>query len=426
MNPDNAIEVHDVWKRYRTGIFRGKTLVRELQSLAARLTGREDPNEKIALGRSELHASHVDENEWFWAVSGVSFEIKKGEVVAILGRNGAGKSTLLQLICQITAADRGLIEIQGRIASLLQAGVGFHPELTGRENIFLNGTILGLTRAEIIERIPEIIEFSEIPQFIDTPVKRYSSGMQGRLGFSVTAFLGADVMIFDEAFATGDIPYRQKCLKRLRELAEQGATILVVTHMPQMLGDVCRRGILMIDGQKTLDCELNKVIEAYQRVDPDGEQVAENDSQARVVKFAIEDEQGKELEHLPVQQALQLVCRVKFLESVEGPIVRLMIRPPRVNSVLLAKETEAAEIGAATTGEEIEVRLIVPPLPLLLYEDGFVVTVVIYDQDGKRREVGRFQEVFKAIIAKPGQGPLLDLPTRWRINQESTEVVQSP
>ena len=260
---DVAIRVTDVWKRFRTGVFKGNTLVREVQSFVARIQGKEDPNEKIALNRSELHRSSVKSNEWFWAVKGVNFEIRKGEVLAILGRNGAGKSTLLQLICGLTESDRGEIAVQGRFATLLQAGVGFHPELTGRENVFLNGSIMGLTRDEIAERIDEIAEFSEIPQFLDTPVKRYSSGMQGRLGFSVAAHLDADVMILDEVFATGDLIFRDKCIEKMQNLAMDGRTVVIVTHFPSMLGEACSRALFMEDGEIKFDGDRVEAVDIY-------------------------------------------------------------------------------------------------------------------------------------------------------------------
>ncbi|MEO0447479.1 MAG: ATP-binding cassette domain-containing protein [Verrucomicrobiota bacterium] len=260
---DVAIRVTDVWKRYRTGAFQGRTLVREMQSFAARLRGKEDPNAKVALNRDSLKASHIRDNEWFWAVKGASFEVKKGETIVILGRNGAGKSTLLQILCQVTEADRGEFAFRGRFASLLQAGVGFHEELTGRENIFLNGAILGLTREEIIERVPAIAEFSEIPQFLDTPVKRYSSGMRGRLGFSVAAHLGAEIMILDEVFATGDRVYRMKCIEKMRDLADGGTTVILVTHNVELLGDSIDRALYMQDGVIRYDGDRKQAMEYY-------------------------------------------------------------------------------------------------------------------------------------------------------------------
>lgn len=263
MPPDVAVRVSDVWKRYRTGSYKGSTLIKEVQSQVARWRGKEDPNAKILPDRSALDNSGAGGGEWFWAVKGVSFEVKRGETVIILGRNGAGKSTLLQMLCQITEADRGVIEYRGRFATLLQNGVGFNEELTGRENVFLNGAILGLSRAEIIDRLPEIAEFSEISQFLDTPVKRYSSGMRGRLGFSVAAHLGAEIMILDEVLATGDRIFREKCVTKMKELASSGTTVISVTHLTEMLGDAVDRAMYMENGAIRFVGDKNQALKYY-------------------------------------------------------------------------------------------------------------------------------------------------------------------
>ncbi len=261
---DVAVKVVGVWKKYRLGSYGGATLVQEVQSLFAKLLRREDPNSKLVLNRGSIKESQTSRNHWFWAVKKVSFEVKKGECVAILGRNGAGKSTLLQILCGVTEADQGTVYYRGRFATLLQAGVGFHEELTGMENIFLSGSILGLTREEIIKQIPAILEFSEISEFAETPVKRYSSGMRSRLGFSVAAHLGAEIMIFDEAFATGDRTYRYKCIDKIRELSDGGTTILLVTHMVGMLGDAVKRIIFMKDGEIYFDGDKARGVELYE------------------------------------------------------------------------------------------------------------------------------------------------------------------
>jgi len=262
MNLENAIEVENVWKSYRTGAIRGQTLMRQLESRYARMMGRIDPNSMI-LQRDELTKEVTEKNAKFWAVSGVSFSVKKGEVVAVLGRNGAGKSTLLQVICRITEADKGVVRIRGRIASLLGAGVGFNDEMTGRENIFLNGSILGMMPHQIEGKMEEIAAFAEIPQFLDTPVKRYSTGMKARLGFSVAVHLDCDIMILDEVFAAGDKVFRNKCIDKMCELAESGRTILIVIHFPEMLKKVCHRGVVMHEGRVVFDGSIKRAIDLY-------------------------------------------------------------------------------------------------------------------------------------------------------------------
>lgn len=199
----------------------------------------------------------------FWALRHVSMDIKHGEVVAIIGRNGAGKSTLLKLLSRITVPTEGKICINGRVSSLLEVGTGFHPELTGRENIFLNGAILGMSRAEIIRKFDEIVEFSEIEQFLDTPVKRYSSGMYIRLAFSVAAHLDPEVLIVDEVLSVGDASFQKKCLNKMGSFAKSGKTILFVSHSPEAVRNLCPRSIWFNNGRVQIDGDTEEVLDGY-------------------------------------------------------------------------------------------------------------------------------------------------------------------
>jgi lipopolysaccharide transport system ATP-binding protein len=199
----------------------------------------------------------------FWALRDVSFQINPGEVVGIIGRNGAGKSTLLKLLSRITIPTEGRIRIDGRIASLLEVGTGFHQELTGRENIFLNGAILGMSRAEIIRKFDEIVAFSEIEEFLDTPVKRYSSGMYVRLAFAVAAHLEPEILIVDEVLAVGDAAFQKKCLGKMGSFAQSGRTVLFVSHNMEAVRTLCRRGIWMKGGRLHRDGKIDEIVEAY-------------------------------------------------------------------------------------------------------------------------------------------------------------------
>jgi len=199
----------------------------------------------------------------FWALRDFSAQIKRGEVVGIIGRNGAGKSTLLKILSRITVPTEGRIRIEGRIASLLEVGTGFHPELTGRENIFLNGAILGMTRAEIIRKFDEIVEFSEIAEFLDTPVKRYSSGMYVRLAFSVAAHLEPEILIVDEVLAVGDTSFQKKCLGKIRSFADSGRTVLYVSHNLDSIRSLCKRAIWIKNGRLQQDGTVDEVFETY-------------------------------------------------------------------------------------------------------------------------------------------------------------------
>jgi lipopolysaccharide transport system ATP-binding protein len=201
--------------------------------------------------------------EEFWAISNINFEIKKGERVGIIGRNGAGKSTLLKILSRITEPTQGRIEIKGRVVSLLEVGTGFHPELTGRENIYLNGALLGMTRREIQQKFDAIVEFAEIERFLDTPVKRYSSGMYVRLAFSVAAHVDPEILIVDEVLAVGDSQFQKKCLGKVSELGDSGRTVIFVSHNLGVINGLCNRAILLDGGQILMDDIPSKVIERY-------------------------------------------------------------------------------------------------------------------------------------------------------------------
>jgi lipopolysaccharide transport system ATP-binding protein len=199
----------------------------------------------------------------FWALKDVSFQVNQGEVVGIIGRNGAGKSTLLKILSRITVPSRGRIRIDGRVASLLEVGTGFHEELTGRENIFLNGAILGMSRAEIIRKFDEIVEFSEIEAFLDTPVKRYSSGMYVRLAFAVAAHLEPEILIVDEVLAVGDIAFQKKCLGKMESFVQNGRTVLFVSHNMEAIRTLCQRGIWLKNGGLHKDGRAHEIVEDY-------------------------------------------------------------------------------------------------------------------------------------------------------------------
>lgn len=200
-----------------------------------------------------------------WALKGVSFDVARGDVVGIVGMNGAGKSTLLKVLSRITEPTEGEIVIRGRLASLLEVGTGFHPELTGRENIFLNGAILGMRRSEILEKFDRIVEFAEVARFIDTPVKRYSSGMYVRLAFSVAAHLEPEIMIVDEVLAVGDFAFQAKCIERMRELTHSGKTILFVSHNLYTLQTLCKTGLLLVGGRLEMTGPMYKVIAEFKK-----------------------------------------------------------------------------------------------------------------------------------------------------------------
>ena len=251
------LRINNVSKMYKLGQIGGTTLRDELQRLNARIHGREDPTKRIG-------ARDYNKGETFMALDDVSFDVKKGERVGIIGHNGAGKSTLLKLISRVTAPTGGSIGLNGRVASMLEVGTGFHGELTGRENIYMNGAILGMTKKEIDDKIENIIEFSECRQFIDTPVKRYSSGMYVKLAFSVAAHLDSEIMIMDEVLAVGDMAFQKKCLDKMSDVSKtEGRTILYVSHNMNTIRELCDRVIVLDHGKVVFDGDVEEGIAVY-------------------------------------------------------------------------------------------------------------------------------------------------------------------
>ena len=253
---ERLLEVEHASKEYRLGMIGGGLLYRDINSWIARKLGKEDPNTKIG-------SNHDHDGETFLALDDVSFNVDRGDALALIGRNGAGKSTMLKLISRITAPSKGEIRIHGRVASLLEVGTGFHPELTGRENIYLNGAILGMSRAEITKKMDEIVEFSEIERFIDTPVKRYSSGMYVKLGFAVASNLAPDILICDEVLAVGDLAFQQKCLNKMSDVARSGRAVLYVSHNMRTVNQLCNRGLFLSHGRLEYDGTTEHAIELY-------------------------------------------------------------------------------------------------------------------------------------------------------------------
>ncbi|MDD3184948.1 MAG: polysaccharide ABC transporter ATP-binding protein [Anaerostipes sp.] len=282
-NQEIAIKIENLYKRYRLGAIGGGTLTADLQSWWAVKRGKEDPNTQIG---SENHQKHGT----FMAVDGIDFEIYKGQRVGIIGGNGAGKSTTLKMLSRVTAPTEGEIKINGRISSMLEVGTGFHPELTGRENIYLNGAILGMTHAEVDMKIESIIDFSECREFIDTPVKRYSSGMYVKLAFAVSSHLDSEILIMDEVLAVGDMKFQQKCLNKMKQLAEdEGRTILYVSHNMSTITQLCNRCIVLKKGKIVFDGDVDEAIKIYMDNGLDSEIRKHYDSYVRPSWLQLDD-----------------------------------------------------------------------------------------------------------------------------------------
>jgi lipopolysaccharide transport system ATP-binding protein len=253
-----VIRVEDVHKRYELGVIGSSQLTDEVSALWARMRSKPDPRMPVDADPESQRSGNA-----FWSLRGVDFSVEEGEILGIIGRNGAGKSTLLKLLSRISLPTKGRISMRGKVSSLLEVGTGFHPELTGMENIYLNGSILGMRKAEIDRKLEQIIDFSGIEHHLDTPIKRYSSGMKVRLGFAVAAHLEPEILIVDEVLAVGDAEFQRKCLGSMRQVADQGRTILFVSHSMNAIQGLCSRTIWMQQGRVRLDGPTEKVVPTY-------------------------------------------------------------------------------------------------------------------------------------------------------------------
>jgi len=257
MNP--IVRVEDVHKKYLLGNFGYGTLRHDIQSWMARHGGRSDPNAKLG-------GPSLGENQEFWALKGVSFEVNAGDTLGIVGRNGSGKSTLLKILSRLTTPSRGTVRIDTTVASLLEMGTGFHPDLSGRENVYLNGAILGMRRRQIDGLLDEIVGFAELEPFIDTPVKRYSSGMYIRLAFAIAAHLDSEILLLDEILSVGDISFQAKCITKMKQISQSGRTILFVSHGRAQVEAICQRAILLENGELVAQGTTGEVFDRYDQL----------------------------------------------------------------------------------------------------------------------------------------------------------------
>jgi lipopolysaccharide transport system ATP-binding protein len=281
--PSPIIKVNNLSKRYRIGaVEKGKTFREVL------MDGISAPFRNLGRLRSLTRFKNGDEADVIWALKDVSFEVNEGEVLGIIGRNGAGKTTILKILSRITEPTSGYAEIHGRVSSLLEVGTGFHPELTGRENIFLNGAILGMRKREIEQKFDEIVAFSEIEKFLDTPVKRYSSGMYVRLAFAIAAHLEPEVLLVDEVLAVGDIAFQKKCLEKMEEVAKGGRTVLFISHNMGAIRSLCGSAVWLDNGQIVKKGPVDEVVRDYEE-----HQLRRFDESASVVERDPEDVKDK-------------------------------------------------------------------------------------------------------------------------------------
>jgi lipopolysaccharide transport system ATP-binding protein len=371
---DAIITVENLSKKYLVGHQSGSqsrsnyTALRDVIGREIRNVARKTVD--VVRGRQIVQGDEVEE---FWALKDISFEVKRGEVLGIIGRNGAGKSTLLKILSRITEPTRGRVTLRGRVASLLEVGTGFHPELTGRENIFLNGAILGMSRVEIKRKFDEIVAFAEVEKFLDAPVKHFSSGMYVRLAFAVAAHLEPEILVVDEVLAVGDIDFQEKCLGKMRAVSGEGRTVIFVSHNMAAIRTLCRAGLLLGEGQVILQGSASEAITTYlaRASVPRGSVWLRPDSLA-LPEIGFEK---MSISVVGVQPRLKLVCEINMRCRTPAPpsFVAVDIRDQTLSVIMQAVPHPGPFISGDIGMTNIIIEIVLPPLIPGVYTADFWV-----------------------------------------------------
>ena len=376
-----VIDVDNIGKQYRLGEIGTGTLSHDLRRWFAIARGKSDPYARIG---SVNDRTKTTTDEYSWALKNISFQVTQGSVVGVIGKNGAGKSTLLKIISQITAPTEGNIKIKGRIASLLEVGTGFHPEMTGRENIYMNGTVMGMRKQEIDRKFDEIVDFAGVARYVDTPAKRYSSGMTVRLGFAVAAFLEPEILIVDEVLAVGDAEFQKKALGKMKDVSDsEGRTVLFVSHNMSAVENLCDRSILLEQGTLKMSGKTSDIIAAYLQGNPQDAEAKLADVKERQgsgeLKFTdmkLLNGNGAEIESL--KSGLDSIIRVFYKASASNMTftnARISLAIKRDTNPLIVLSTELTHSRAITLRDGGHVDFVINDLPLSqgLYDLTFFV-----------------------------------------------------
>lgn len=374
-----VIKFESVSKQYRLGQVGTGTLAHDINRAWARIRGKPDPY--VMVGTENNREARG--GDYVWALKDISFDLNQGDVLGIIGRNGAGKSTLLKLLSRIMAPTLGTIKANGRIASLLEVGTGFHHELTGRENIYLNGAILGMSRNEISKQFSNIVDFSGCAKYIDTPVKRYSSGMMVRLGFAVAAHLQCEILIVDEVLAVGDAEFQKKCLGKLGEVSREGKTILFVTHNMGPVLQTCTRGLLLKNGSVAYEGTPRETVEIYlsdSNTTNTGVFIATSLSSRKdvvITKAQCVDKTGVPADSFAHNEPIDIEVFYRVNRWVEGLVVRMMVRDSSMRCVFTTETDVSNEVRSCC--EEIYAKVKIPDSFLRPGTYWFTFSVIIPD-----------------------------------------------
>jgi len=375
---DIAIKFENISKQYRLGLVSTRTLSHDLKRWwIVNIQGKDDPYLKIG---EKNDRSTKGESEYVWALRNINFEIQKGEVIGIIGKNGAGKSTLLKILSRVTTPTTGCIKANGRIASLLEVGTGFHPEMTGRENIFMNGAIMGMTKNEIRRKMDEIIDFAGVERYIDTPVKRYSSGMTVRLGFAVAAHLEPEILVVDKALAVGDAEFQKKAIGKMQDVSSNdGRTVLFVSHNMNSIRRLCSRGILLKDGliefTGPMDETINKYLSVFQSENIVSHvKYEENDKELQVLEAKLTDKNGVPLSNaVDVNFELYLNIKYAFKHDISKVHLTVLIGNSKGETILFCDRVDYYQSYAKVEKGIYETTLKIPN-PLLI-PDKYSITI---------------------------------------------------
>jgi lipopolysaccharide transport system ATP-binding protein len=411
---ETAIKIENLSKQYRLGLVGTGTLSHDLKRWwTVNLRGQEDPYLKIG---DMNDRSSKGTSDYIWALKDINLEIEQGDVVGIIGRNGAGKSTLLKILSRVTKPTTGKIHYKGRIASLLEVGTGFHPELTGRENIFMNGVIMGMTRAEISRKLDEIIDFSGVERYIDTPVKRYSSGMTVRLGFSIAAHLEPDILVVDEVLAVGDAEFQKKAIGKMQDVSRgKGRTVLFVSHNMAAIRDLCDRAVLLKNGLIDGIGDTKQIIQKYF---DQNRYAKQNQVQGRttIMEVKLTDESGNEINHISEERE----CLVHFkIYNQDQNIIKLGFTLFNSDYFGLISGLSSDNNISIPEGESI----VTVKIPVnLLHSDTYIIEGALFNETEiyfQNDNLLSFEKVGSDDLSRRGEKSkgLLRMETMWYIRK---------
>ena len=426
---DVAISVEGLGKRYQIGR-KSDPYGRLTESLWGAMRAPMD------MVRGKPHET----GEWIWALRDVSFELRHGDVVGVVGRNGSGKSTLLKLLSRITEPTAGTVMLRGRVTSLLEVGTGFHPELTGRENIFLSGAILGMKRSEINSKFDEIVDFAGTKQFLDTPVKRYSSGMQVRLGFAVAAHLETEILLVDEVLAVGDAEFQKKCIGKMSDVARGGRTVLFVSHNMNAISSLCPRAVLLKNGSVELDGPVEQVVRAYaeqatgKSVGGTGEFVfpAASNKVAQIERVRLLDDHGELSRYHDLSRPIDVVIDYVVREDLPGLLAGCEVHSSAGDNVYVTLDVDWANHSSARKSDRTATKAghyratIHMPAPLL--NTGIYDFVIYLSQGGDYLDWQRGVNLeivdpgsFASYVFKRPRSGVVAVPIPWDVRRRPAE-----